>query len=431
MKVEQLERMLIHPRFGIINDLTELQVNPGDPNLHFYAAQLPNLEAWTGFRFEERSSAAGLSRSHSVMAAIGEAVERYATAVAPAERTDLIWATYRELGPDAIDPSAFATYAPAQYIDGYPFAPANPDTPMRWVVGSSLTRGCQVYVPAQYVFLPFDPLPGEPVLMYHTSTGSACGASFEEASVSGLCEVIERDAFMIHWQCKIAAPKVDLSSDGALWAEFQARYARPGISYHVWDYTTDIDIPVYFVAVTEDRPTSVTLAVGAAARTHPTAAVRKALLESVQTRVWLRQMSRSTGLKQITDWFDVRTFEDHVHLWGSPDMLAHAEFLLHSPNRATLRPDPPPCTAQEQLAILVAKLALAKLDAIVVDITPADIRSLGLTVVRALIPGCIPLSSDHRFEPLGGQRLYTVPSKLGHRAPANLGDFNPVPHPFP
>jgi len=45
MNVKQLERMLVHPRFGIIHDLTELQVNPGDPNLHFYAAQLPNLEA--------------------------------------------------------------------------------------------------------------------------------------------------------------------------------------------------------------------------------------------------------------------------------------------------------------------------------------------------------------------------------------------------
>jgi len=431
MNVRTLERMLVNPRLGIIHDLTELQVNPGDPELHFYAAQLPNLEAWTGFPFEERSSAAGLTRSHSVMAALGEAVERYSTAIALSERTDLVWATYRELGDVAIDPSTFATYAPKQYVNGYPFSPANPDTPMRWVPAMSLTQGRQVYVPAQYVFLPFDPLPGEPVLMYHTSTGSACGASFSEAAISGLCEVIERDAFMIHWQCKIPAPKVDLGSNATVWDEFRSRYSRKGITYHVWDYTTDIEVPVYFVAVTEDRPTSVTLAVGAAARPDPSAAVRKALMESVQTRVWLRQMSRSAGLRQISDWKDVRTFEDHVHLWGSPDMLQHAEFLLKSPNRAPIRPDSPRRTVREQLAELVHKLALTQLEAIVVDITPEDIRSLGLTVVRALIPGCIPLSSDHRFEPLGGRRLYAVPPKLGHKAPTKISDFNPVPHPFP
>jgi len=302
---------------------------------------------------------------------------------------------------------------------------------MRWVLGQSLTRKRQVYVPAQYVFLPFDPLPGEPVLLYHTSTGSACGSSFASAAISGLCEVIERDAFMIHWQCRIPAPKVDLSSNEALWTEFQQRYDRPGITYHMWDYTTDIGVPVYFVAVTEDRPTSVTLAVGAASRPHPTAAARKALMESVQTRVWLRQMSRSTGLKQISDWDDVRSFEDHVHLWGSPEMLQHANFLFHSPHQVAIRPDPEPWTEERQIAHLVDQLAQAGLEAIVVDITPADMRSLGLTVVRALIPGCIPLSSDHRFEPLGGRRLCTVPAKLGHPAPTSTADFNPVPHPFP
>lgn len=431
MQSEQLVRLLVHPRTGIIHDITELQVNPGDPALYFYAAQVPNLEAWTGFSFEERSSAAGCTRDEAVLAALGEAVERYATAVALTECTDVVWAPYRELGDDAIDPRRFAAYAPEQYNEGCPFAPATPDMPMRWVRGQSLTRMRDVYVPAQYVFLPFDPLPNEPVLLYHASTGSASGPSFEVAALSGLCEVIERDAFMIHWLCRIPAPKVDLSSDPDLWAEFQSRYDRPGISYHMWDYTTDVGVPVYFVSVTENRPTSVTLAVGAAARPMGRAAARKALMESVQTRVWLRQMSRSSGLKQITNWSAVRSFEDHVHLWGSPDMLQHADFLLNTPNRVALRLGMGPATTANQLQWVVDCLAAVGLEAIVVDVTPSDVRSLGMTVVRALIPGCIPLSSDHRFEPLGGERLYTVPPKLGHTSPRRLADFNPVPHPFP
>lgn len=422
---------MVHPRTGIVNDLTELQVNPGDPALHFFAAQLPDLQAWTGFPFKERSSSAGYTRDEAIIAALGEAVERYATAVAPAERTDLIWASYQDLGADAVNPEHFAAYAPQQYVAGYPFSRATAQTPMRWVRGKSLTRGCDVYVPAQYVFLPFDPLPSEPVLLYHASTGSACGPSFAVAALSGLCEVIERDAFMIHWLCRIPAPKVDLSSDGRLWREFQSHYDRPGITYHMWDYTTDIGVPIYFVAVTENRPTSVTLAVGAAARPAGLAAARKALMESVQTRVWLRQMSRTSGLKQISDWSEVRTFEDHVHLWGSPAMLAHAEFLLNSPRRAPLRAGPECQAVGDQLQWVVDQLSATGLEAIVVDITPADIRSLGLTVVRALVPGCIPLSSDHRFEPLGGQRLYSVPPKLGHPVPRSLDGFNPVPHPFP
>lgn len=431
MQWTDLRRQLVHPSTGIVNDLIELQVNPEDPDLHFFATQLADLAEWTGFSYVERTSAAGRTRQEAVAAALGEAVERYAAAVSLHEAGELVWATWEELGESAVDPRSFALYADEQYTHNWPFDRPQIDVHMRWAHGWSLTHKRKVLLPAQFVYQPFDPLPGEPTLLLHASTGTACGENIEHAILSSLSEVIERDAFMIHWLCRLPAPRVDLSSDPLLQAELSARYARPGITYHVFDFTTDLGVPTYFAAVVEDGSTNTCMAVGAATRPHGSAAARKALMESVQTRVWLRQMARSEGLRRFDTWDDVSSFEDHVHLWGNPELLPHADFLLKNRVTVPLRNDCPATTVSEQISWMVDRLAARGLEVIIVDITPSDIRALGLTVVRAVVPGCIPLSSDHRFEPLGGSRLYSVPQLLGYHSPKTTADFNPVPHPFP
>lgn len=427
----RLTKQVVHPLTGIVNDLTELQVNPGDPDLHFYAAQLPDLEQWLGFSYLERSSAAGRTRQEAIAATLGEAIERYAGAASMQETGDLLWAPWNRLGSAAVDPRRFALYAPEQYASGWPFSPPTVDQPMRWATGYSLTQRREVLVPAQFAYLPYQGAPGEPILVMHTSTGTACGETYEQAVLSGLCEVIERDAFMIHWLCRLSAPMVDITSDLDLVAEVKQRYERAGIRYYLFDFTTDIAVPSYFCAVVEEGSNDTALAVGAATRTTGTAAARKALMESIQTRVWLRQMAKSEGLRRFSSFSEVNTFEDHVNLWGNQTMLPHADFLLKSDRTNPLRNECEVAETQGRIDWVVNQLAGRGMEAIVVDVTPSDIRSLGLHVVKAIVPEAIPLSADHRFEPLGGARLYEVPALLGYAAPKTLDDFNPVPHPFP
>lgn len=427
----EIVRRAVHPATGLINDLVELQVDPGDPELHFFAGQLPDLAEWTGFPWAERSSAAGRTRSEAIAGTVGEAIERYAAAVALREVEQVLSAPWREVADQAVDPRRFALYAPEQYGPHWPFTAPSPELPLRWVSAWSLTRGREVLVPAQFVYLPYAPLPGEPTLALHTSSGLACGLTRAEAVLSALCEVIERDAFMIFWLCRLAAPRVDWPGSAGLRAEIAGRYLRPGLTYHVLDFTTDIGVPCCFAAVVEEGSAHVAMAVGAAARPVGEAAIRKAIMESVQTRVWLRQMVLSEGLRRFNSYEQVRSFEDHVHLWGDRTMLHRADFLLNAAEQVPVRAGCPDPSVAGQVEWVVQRLAAAGLEAIVVDITPEDVRALGLHVVRAIVPGAIPLSSDHRFQPLGGERLYRVPVLLGQRAPRSINDFNPVPHPFP
>ncbi len=65
------------------------------------------------------------------------------------------------------------------------------------------------------------------------------------------------------------------------------------------------------------------------------------------------------------------------------------------------------------------------------DVTTEDVRALGLTVVRALVPGYHPLFMGYHLRALGGERLWTIPQRLGYRGITRADGDYPYPHPFP
>jgi ribosomal protein S12 methylthiotransferase accessory factor len=72
------------------------------------------------------------------------------------------------------------------------------------------------------------------------------------------------------------------------------------------------------------------------------------------------------------------------------------------------------------LEYCIERLGDAGYEVIVADITTPEIAEVGFSVVRVIVPGLIPLHSDHRYPFLGARRLSAVPYPL-----------NPFPHPFP
>jgi hypothetical protein len=65
------------------------------------------------------------------------------------------------------------------------------------------------------------------------------------------------------------------------------------------------------------------------------------------------------------------------------------------------------------------------------DITPVDMRNIGLSAVKVFVTGLQPLyfGNDPR---LSLQRLMAVPVRLGYRSkPSSVFEMNPLPHPLP
>lgn len=419
-------------RHGLIHEVIDLCMDPCDPDMYFCAAQMPDMAPLVGIHGNDRSSGAGLSREEAVMGAIGEAVERYACAFY--DEKSLIYASFDQLHQEAVLPESFAMFSTAQYEQDPELPRFTRDLGLRWARAHSLCYHRDVLVPAQFVYMPYR-YGGEPMLAMTTSSGLACGSSFAEAALSGLLELVERDAVMTFWLNQVTGSRLIVDPASRFYRDYSQRLQRSGVAYHLFDFTTDLGIPCVFAVAQGMAEPRVSAAVGAAARLSSAAAARKAVLESVQTRTWLRQMVHTLGPFPISEGFgNVIQFEDHVRLFGHTPMLPALDFLLKEAQTSMLSCMPELSTglAEADLERAVAMVKAVGLDVLAIDLTTPDVADLGFTVVRVLVPGLVQLTTNHNQRMLGGQRLYETPLRLGLlNRPKAESDLNPVPHPFP
>ncbi|MFZ2189888.1 MAG: YcaO-like family protein, partial [Candidatus Magasanikiibacteriota bacterium] len=101
-----------------------------------------------------------------------------------------------------------------------------PEDSFRWISGYSWTKKMSSWVPAQIVsghknLRSFSPASKEPSIRASITTGIATHPVRTSALVSGVLEVIERDAYMITWLNQLSLPRIDL-------AELSSRNASLG-----------------------------------------------------------------------------------------------------------------------------------------------------------------------------------------------------------
>jgi ribosomal protein S12 methylthiotransferase accessory factor len=427
-------RRLISPITGIIRSVEEIPLNLEDAaEVSIFLTSLTEASRFALPLSNRLHGASGLTKDDARVRAIGEAIERYCAAFFDPD--DLVFASYTDLDGSAIHPSRFALYSESQYGgSGFPYPRFDETTKVSWARGYSLRAQEEVFVPACLTYLPYRRgFEGEVVLSPFISTGLACRGTFEEAAVTAICEVVERDASMIMWLNRLAMPTVLL--DGEKVSDiFRDKLGHPSLQVRLIDVTTDIRIPS-FVSFTFSQLGNRRLATaGASSNLNPVAGALKAVTESMNATTLLQ-----VKLRKDPDWSyqsgfnSIRTFTDHGFLYFQPEMLHHLEFAYSSPvsrdlvHADTLHTGDP----KIDLRTCVRLLADRGLEAIIVDLTTEDIAEAGFRVVRALIPGTIGLNADYRLRFLGGPRLYSAPVAMGYRE-HNGGEreINPYPHPF-
>jgi ribosomal protein S12 methylthiotransferase accessory factor len=174
--------------------------------------------------------------------------------------------------------------------------------------------------------------------------------------------------------------------------------------------------------------------VGVSAAMDPVAAARSAVLEAGQVRPILCTRLREPAVRaRMAELAAARSkvaiLDDHDLLYADPGAAAAGlRFLREAPRQPW-----PDSVAQgnDGLAELIRSLAEVAPDVLAVDLTPPDVASLGVRVVRAVVPGFVPIWFGADQARLGGRRLLELPSRLGLRPrPARLDELNLDPHPL-
>ena len=387
----------------------------------------------------------------SEMVALLEAMERYGGR-APGGRRSVVRASFAEVRDHALDPRTLGLHEPEQYAQpGFGFQPFDDGRLCRWVWGYSFARQEPILVPQGYAYYGARAAdPDDPLFAYEISNGCALGSCIEEAILYAILEVVERDAFLMTWYARLPAARIDLSSapDRSVPMLAAAIEADSGYRLQVFDITMEHGIPsVWAMAVRTPGASAPALACSAGAHLEPERAVSGALCELGPILIdlvtkYAEAAERSRAM--VADPSLVAAMADHSVLYSSDEASGRLDFLTASQGSrsfADMRSRSarggvtasPNDDLTEDLTDMVGRLRSHGLDVIVVNQTTPEHCAGGLSCVKVIVPGMLPMTFGHGNRRIHGlPRLFEVPRLLGYRDRALRPDeVNPHPHPFP
>jgi thiazole/oxazole-forming peptide maturase SagD family component len=380
----------------------------------------------------------------------GEAVERFCEAHAPVPER-LHWGSHRELtrrGLRALHPCRLVLYSARQYATpGFPFRTFGPDSPAHWVEARSVRHGTPVLVPAFLVHSAWPRMPRphpEPLYAFPAVGGIAAGPTKEFALLSGLEEVIERDAAAVWWAN--AHPSPTLPADTSLLRLTEG--AQRAFDVRLTHLANDFGVPVLAAGVRSRAEGWLTY--GFSARADPLEAAAKALAEAYTLQISCLSLDSPSGVPDTAgrpspfkDWRPDRRYLDSYRADGrdAVEQLCHLQLYLDrraADRVATWAWAAPqtgawaevPALPQRAADVLLARVADGGHEVLSVDLTTPEATAAGMFAVRVIVPGLVG-AAPAAYPALGGRRIQEAAVRLGWQEHAlkeeTLNTF-PMPH---
>jgi ribosomal protein S12 methylthiotransferase accessory factor len=325
------------------------------------------------------------------MKALGEAMERYSAGVYQDD-----W--FVETPATLTNPIGDEEFTGTDESDTH-------ETTSRWVPGRSLHEDTPVHLPADRVVFP----PPDETIHDPITTGLGLGSSTVEAVISGLTEVLERDATMCAWYSTYEPVGLEVHDDA--YNELAMRARSEDLSVTATLVTGDVDIPV--VAATVTREEWPRFAAGSAAALDAERAARSALEEALQNWMELRALGRDDASQAGTAVARYADDPEPVAELTEPEPVLSA--------RDVGSEDPP--KGKDALEAILERTATSGLTAYAARITARDVAAVGFEAVRVLVPRAQPLFVS---SPVFGARARSVPRSLGYE-PRLDRSFHPYP----
>lgn len=403
------------------------------PKLHVFSFPL-GKESTDGYAKFHNGFGASLSKEIALSKAVGESLERYF--MARYRQSDFSLGTYANL-------SRRHTILDLENLNGFtdeqkrmfPEFDFSPDSSIRWTEGTLYASGKRVLLPAQTVFWNYIHN-NEKVLLKNTTSGCAGHFTRDEAILSALLELIQRDAFLIYWLNNLSPSVLQIPTGTYLQLdEFLSYVHRYNLEVLFLNTTADITIPtITCVVIDRAHPEGPVISVGSSSGFD----IEDALIQSALEALTVNAHAASLEAYKITE--DYRPFADQnlhrdarLSAWKGAAMMERFAFFLSGPSERIqdfAARMPTHESVADRLAYVLAQLnALGKgYEVYLYEVEDPLLKEIGFHVVRTIVPQLIPMYLTEYAAPLDARRLREVPAKIGHKA---ADAFNPWPHPFP
>lgn len=415
-----------------------------EPALVHYQVEMPTSRSDISFysdgggSFSKLSGGADLNEEKALMKALGEGLERLC--LCAYREKNLVLAHYHKILKKALNPFSFAGLSESQRQANERLK-IDEKSIFRWVRGFSLFDKKKALIPAQLVHIGYKYYPNEPIIQEQISTGAAAADSFEGALYGGICEAVERDAFMITYLNKLSPPLIKLASvNGEEFQGLLAMFKRCNLELYVIDMTTDIALPSMMAVIIDRTGLGPVLHVGAKTSLNAAEAIKGAVFEVLRGRLGFRKMtplSKNSMKRQEElnrDPSQIVTFSDRFLFWDSLDKISKIEFLFRGSAKEVSQLEQnkyQEVSPAEKLQIAVKLLQEKGVNVYGVDITMPQIKEEGIFVAKVVSPQLHPLYLTEKMRHLWSERVFRVPVSLGYRQkPLQESELNHLPHPF-
>lgn len=202
--------------------------------------------------------------------------------------------------------------------------------PIAWVEGYDLISQKSVYIPKQVTSWFSGNHDAHEVFVNATTNGAAGFFTKEGAVLRGMLEIVQRDAFLVHWLTRIA-PEVVLKE--TLPTELQQRIKElesHDLKLYVLNVTS-ISIPSIIIVAIETNLSESKIALSGATNLTFAKAIDEALTEmSVSVGIFHSKEKDLKFKKEKVEPFisQIGQFE-RFHYWKQPNMVRHFEWFIN------------------------------------------------------------------------------------------------------
>ncbi len=409
---------------------------------------LPSLNL--GLNSSVLAGGKGFESVSCFLSSLGESVERMSGAFAffkeDLETCVRSYNSLQQAGQNAIAPEALPLFADEQYAAAdFFFQPFTRDSEFSWVKGRRLISQEDIWIPLQLMLLFYIPSIEEARIGYSSSSGMASHIDEALAIISGVMEIIERDALMLSWYSNIPLRRIEIDRPLSSKKANRVFSHIKSLSGEVNFWLHDVGFPEFpSISTTQRVPYYKKFAyqTGAASGLNGEEALCQSLLEYGQSELQLKcamLAPQRRFMRSIESVFDVppdkplaemRTFLEAIGYYGHAEHAGHLKDFFSSDNIINLSELPTVRFkhSEEQLEYLKGVLQKYDIDPIVIDCTHGQMAQM--KVVKVFIPELVQHHIS-AYPYLGHPRIYELPMTMGLQdKPLTFEDLKQGPAPF-
>lgn len=414
---------------SILGKLTRPSTDPDEPQFPYYTCECLDGK---GQKVISRGYGCSEDENAAITSAIGESIENYC--ILNKQEDLFIRDTYNKLGKKAISLQRLIPFSETQLSQKkYKNFVVTDDTRLNWLEGHSLTNKKAVLIPASLVYANYKSAKHrEPIIQKPISTGAACGPTLDFALYRGLCEIIERDAYMISFLPGMKKNLLEIKQDDDLYS-LKRHIERYDLEVNFLNTTIDTSVHSIVCLIIDRTGSGPAVSAGLGGSMNLRQAVKTSALEAVRRHmvsrnIFFRSSSKDKPKKDSFEWHVYKKYQ----LWSAPHMIRQAEEIIKTANEERYHnKKQPKISDNKRVDLLVTELSKLNCEVLFVDVTKPEVAETGLCVVKVICPEMVPLWYDDRYPYLGIKRLHQIPKKYGFNIDMNLETSDLIKmHPF-